>query len=146
MNKLPIKVEGIIFRKTDSGVELLLLKRSPEDGGFWQPLTGTLEFGESLKNCLVRELMEETGISHILDISEEIYRFNWEKNNFYIVELVYLIQVDRSANVVLSNEHKDFIWCNFSEAFTMLGQENNKNALCAAKKFLKVSLPEVDIR
>jgi len=40
---------------------VLLLKRSPERGGFWQPVTGRIEPGESPQAAAVRELREETG-------------------------------------------------------------------------------------
>ena len=50
----------------------LLLKRTPQDGGFWQPLTGTVEDGEKLSDCLKRELNEETGIKDIITLLENI--------------------------------------------------------------------------
>ena len=62
-SELPIKVQGIVYRQRRGGdVEILLLKRSEEDGGFWQMLTGTMEMNESVEECLVRELWEETGV------------------------------------------------------------------------------------
>ncbi len=60
--ELPIKTQGIIFKKENDIIKYLLLKRTEKDGGFWQPMTGTLNDGESLKECLMRELEEETGI------------------------------------------------------------------------------------
>ncbi|HEU4382038.1 MAG TPA: lipoyl(octanoyl) transferase LipB [Anaeromyxobacteraceae bacterium] len=40
---------------------VLLLRRAPERGGFWQPVTGRIEFGESPEAAARRELLEETG-------------------------------------------------------------------------------------
>jgi lipoyl(octanoyl) transferase len=40
---------------------VLLLKRAPERGGFWQPVTGRMEPGESPLETARRELREETG-------------------------------------------------------------------------------------
>ncbi|WP_406022352.1 NUDIX domain-containing protein [Nocardioides sp. NBC_00850] len=40
--------------------EILLIQRS--DNGKWSMPGGTLEFGESLTTCVVRETLEETGI------------------------------------------------------------------------------------
>lgn len=40
----------------------LLLKRNPSNGGFWQPVTGYVEPGESLSDAARREVEEETGI------------------------------------------------------------------------------------
>jgi hypothetical protein len=36
--RLPIQVEAIIFRRNDSKIECLLLKRQLERNGFWQPV------------------------------------------------------------------------------------------------------------
>jgi len=113
----------------------LLLKRSVQDGGFWQPITGTLEFEESLKDCILRELKEETGISNVRSISPEIYRFHWEKKNYTVVELVYIIDTPEKG-IILSHEHEDFKWVSIEEARTMLEKENNKNALEKLNLFL----------
>lgn len=40
--------------------EILLIQRS--DNGKWSMPGGTMEFGESLTSCVVRETLEETGI------------------------------------------------------------------------------------
>jgi lipoyl(octanoyl) transferase len=40
---------------------ILLLRRSPERGGFWQPVTGRIEPGEAPPAAARRELGEETG-------------------------------------------------------------------------------------
>lgn len=50
-----------------SNNRLLMLKRS--DSGNWTMPGGTMEFGESLKDCAVREVLEETGLNvEICDI------------------------------------------------------------------------------
>jgi lipoyl(octanoyl) transferase len=40
---------------------VLLLRRSPARGGFWQPVTGRIEAGEAPEAAARRELLEETG-------------------------------------------------------------------------------------
>ncbi|MDD2274577.1 MAG: NUDIX domain-containing protein [Candidatus Pacebacteria bacterium] len=126
--ELPIKVELFVCDRTEKEPKILLLKRSVEDGGFWQPITGTLEFEESLKDCAIRELKEETGIENIKSISPEIYRFNWEKNGQTIIELVYIVDTEEKS-VILSTEHSSFRWVSIEEAKDLLEKENNKKAL-----------------
>jgi lipoyl(octanoyl) transferase len=41
--------------------QVLLLRRRPERGGFWQPVTGRVEPGETPEAAARRELLEETG-------------------------------------------------------------------------------------
>jgi len=134
--ELPIKIELFVYNKTKKDLKILLLKRSLEDGGFWQPITGTLEFEESIKDCAIRELREETSIKDIKDFSPEIYRFNWKKNDFTVVELVYA--VDTSENdVILSSEHTSFRWVSTEEAKILLKKKNNKKALEKFCSFIK---------
>jgi len=61
--RLPIQVQGILFRKINEEIQYLLLKRKPEREDFWQPVTGGLEEGETKIEALKREVREETGIA-----------------------------------------------------------------------------------
>lgn len=133
---LPIKVEAILFSKKDGGYKFLLLKRCPEDGGFWQPLTGTLEDGEKLMDCLKREILEEIGLEKIKNVTDEIFRFDWKnKKGQAIVELVYGVELNPDDQIKLSNEHTDYQWCDFDQALNIMEKENNKNSF---KEFSKI--------
>jgi lipoyl(octanoyl) transferase len=44
-----------------NGERVLLLHRRPERGNFWQPITGSIETGESPIDAARREIVEETG-------------------------------------------------------------------------------------
>ncbi len=133
--ELPIKVELIVFKREENFCSFLLLKRSPEDGGFWQPITGTLEMEESIRQCMLRELEEETGIGEVLNVSEEIHRFSWQKKDYTVVEMVYGVEVPHQ-DITLSREHTEYRWCGFDEAMQLLEKENNKNAFSAFKSKL----------
>lgn len=129
MNELPIKLEGIMFSRKGNDYEFLILKRTPEDGDFWQPLTGTLNDGEKLHDCLLRELKEETGIKEPIRITEEVWRFDWKKGEKTIIEFVFGIEIDRNSDVFLNkDEHSEYKWCRFGEVVDLLGRDNNKKA------------------
>ena len=137
--ELPIKTEGIIFvhLQLRNEIAYLLLKRTKKDGGFWQPMTGTLNDGESLKECLLRELSEETGIVEYNQILENIDEFEWKNNrNKTITEYVYGIHVDK-MNIQLSKEHDKFEWFLFKEAIEILEKENNKRSLTILNNILR---------
>ena len=128
--ELPIKVQGVVYTKPNQKIEYLLIKRNKKDGAFWQSVTGTLEEGETLKNCLIREIKEELGITNIKNISNIKQIIQWPKeNNFIITEYVFIVEINKNQKITLSKEHTNYKWCNFKEAYQTLEKENNKNTL-----------------
>ena len=128
--ELPIKVQGVMYSKNNDKIEYLIIKRSEKDGGFWQGVTGTLEEGEKLKECLIREIKEELGIVNINKISEIEEIIQWaKKTGFMITEYVFSVELDRNINITLSEEHDDYKWCDFNDSYQLLGKDNNKNTL-----------------
>lgn len=128
--ELPIKIQGVIYSKANNKLEYLIIKRCEADGGFWQGVTGTLEEGETLKNCLIREIKEELGIVNINDISDLKQTLQWaKKTGFMITEYVYAVELNKEVDIILSEEHDESKWCDFEEAYEKLGKENNKNTL-----------------
>lgn len=77
--ELPIKVQGVMYSRSNEKLEYLIIKRSADDGGFWQGVTGTLEEGETLVKCLIREINEEIGIENIKNISGIKQIIQWAK-------------------------------------------------------------------
>jgi lipoyl(octanoyl) transferase len=58
----PLKTISVAVIRMDGGErKVLLLRRTPERGGFWQLVTGRIESGESPAEAASRELFEETG-------------------------------------------------------------------------------------
>ncbi|QSQ25485.1 lipoyl(octanoyl) transferase LipB [Pyxidicoccus parkwayensis] len=57
----PMRTVSIaVMRGRGAEAQVLLVRRKPERGGFWQVLTGRLEPGETPAQAAVRELEEET--------------------------------------------------------------------------------------
>ena len=127
--RLPIQIEGIIFCKTDEGIKYLLLKRSKKRGGFWQPITGGLEEGETLKECLLRELKEETSIDDVKNMVDTTFSFQFKEDDFWLTEYVYAIEVSEQHNPSLSKEHEEYRWVSFEEALKLLKWDTNKESL-----------------
>ena len=127
---LPIKVEGIVFAKVNGDYQFLIIKRVPEDGGFWQPLTESLEEGETVEECLRRGVKEELGINDITEVTERLWSFSWEnKKGEPNIDLVYGVEISRDSGVKISpEEHSEYKWCSFDEAMELLGKDNNKKA------------------
>jgi 8-oxo-dGTP pyrophosphatase MutT (NUDIX family) len=127
--RLPIQVEAIIFRRNSNRIEYLLLKRLPERNGFWQPVTGGVEEGETLTEALRREIREETGIENLVRVIEDIYYFEFSDPNLN-KEYVYGVEVASTEVVVLDGkEHSEYRWCSIKDALQLLSWKENKEAL-----------------
>jgi lipoyl(octanoyl) transferase len=97
---------------------VLLLRRSPERGGFWQPVTGRIEPGESPHAAAERELREETGYPgpvHSLDyrhgfaLSPDVNRIRQE-TLVVAEEHAFAAPLAATADPHLSQEHSAHAW------------------------------------
>lgn len=127
--RLPIQVEAIIFRRNGNIIEYLLLKRLPERNGFWQPVTGGVEEGETREEALRREVMEETGVENMVVVIEDLYYFEFSDPNLN-QEYVYGVEISPSEEIIFDQkEHSEYRWCSFQEALQLLHWKENKEAL-----------------
>ena len=56
-------VQAFVFSVNPS-FKVLILKRTPERSGYWQPVSGGIDNGEEPEATVVREVFEETGMRH----------------------------------------------------------------------------------
>ena len=142
--RLPIQVQGILFRKINRGIEYLLLKTTPEREDFWQSVTGGLEEGETKVEALRREVWEETGIKSTARIIEDIDYFEYSDAHFinikgfnFIKEYVFGVEVAPNEKIAIDRkEHSQFKWCSFQESLYLLKWEENKKALSKLNELL----------
>jgi len=71
---------------------------------------GHVEFGESVKEALVREIKEEMGVDAVvgkfIDVIENIYEYDGMKH--HEVNFVFWAQMTNVKNVVSQEDHIDF--------------------------------------
>ncbi|RDI14314.1 NUDIX domain-containing protein [Flavobacterium sp. AG291] len=73
-SKIFVTVDAVVFRKSNAGNELLLIKRKKEPfKGKWALPGGFVDEGEDLAVAAKRELQEETGL--VLDNLEQLGAF-----------------------------------------------------------------------
>ncbi|NIO37085.1 NUDIX domain-containing protein [Candidatus Bathyarchaeota archaeon] len=110
-------------------MEYLLLKRNPERGGFWQPVTGGLEEGETRDEALEREVLEETGIKNPVRIIKDVYCYELS-SPLHEKEYVYGVEVLPEEEIKIdSREHSEHRWCSLEESLKLLKWKENKEAL-----------------
>lgn len=139
MNNRIAQVEIIVYRLVNKEPLFLLLKRIPERGGFWQPITGGVHKNEDLLDAAKRELFEETQIKDYLRFLSDIYYFEFGSDeDGWLKEYVYGVEIDKNMEPVLSFEHTEKKWCTFNEALDLLKYDTNKEAF--NKLYERISL------
>jgi lipoyl(octanoyl) transferase len=125
-------VQGVVYRWQGTELEFLVVKRVPEDGGFWQAITGTVEEGETMVRALRREVAEEAGISDVLHVSECLETYVWRNDAKGIEgqDKVFAVEVASDEQVVLDGkEHTEFKWLALGDATTLLKYDGNKRSM-----------------
>lgn len=134
------QTEVIVFKKTKENLFLfLILKRTLEKGGFWQPITGNVKPDETFEQAALRELEEETGIIDIIRFIDIEYLFNFfadakhlpvGSNDKKMFEKVFGVEVKENTEIKISAEHTDYKWVTAEVALNeYLKYDTNKQGL-----------------
>ncbi len=124
------QIEVFFYKRLpDRECLFLLMRRVPERGGFWQPLTGGVEHGETFEEAVRREAFEETGITEITEAVDSNYHYEFTDEGRHHVEYIFGAEVPASTNIHLSHEHDDFRWVSKDEALQLLKWPGNKEGL-----------------
>ncbi|MDC0707986.1 lipoyl(octanoyl) transferase LipB [Stigmatella sp. ncwal1] len=101
---------------------VLLVRRVPERGGFWQILTGRVEAGESTAQAAARELEEETGLR--LPVTELEYRHAFALGEHLpprlVEETAFVARCPDGHEVRLGPEHDAHEWVDARTAWERL--------------------------
>jgi lipoyl(octanoyl) transferase len=120
------------------GERVLLLHRRPERGNFWQPITGSIEDGESPHETATRELHEETGNgaeprsmnltqSFMIDSQYLAARFPLP---IIASEVAFTAKLDSRLPIHMdAEEHDEHGWFTFAEAYERIKWSDDREAL-----------------
>ncbi len=110
------------LRGQGADTRVLLLRRRPERGGFWQIVTGGIEPGESPRDAASRELFEETGLrAEAVDLG---YQHAFAVGSVVPPRLVqengFAVRCPEGFQVQLGEEHDAFEWVDVPTALARL--------------------------
>ena len=129
---------AVLFLRRDDTLYFLLLKYS---AGHWGLVKGHIEEGETLKETIIREVREETGISDLKFISgfkEKIgYFLNSKKGEKIFKTNEFFLAETQKEEINLSFEHTSFIWLSYHKTLDRITFKRTKEVLVKAMNFLE---------
>ena len=148
---------AIVFRK-ENGVNYYLLLHY--GSGHWEFAKGHIEAGETEEETVRRETFEETGINDLeilpgfkkyikyffkqyptkalrSNLTGEPARHNATALGGWIFKLVvFFVAETKTKEVIISHEHKGFLWLPIDEAIKKTTFKNSKKLLQEANDFI----------
>lgn len=131
----------LIVIHTDGGEFLLLERRRP--AGFWQSVTGSLEWGEPADQAARREVIEETGITQGVLVNlqwTQVYEILPAFGKTYApgitlnLEHAFSLRLAQRAAVALSDsEHVQYRWAGAAEAIDTVSSSTNRAVIEALR-------------
>ncbi|MHB8584844.1 MAG: NUDIX domain-containing protein [Thermoplasmatota archaeon] len=138
MDHPSVAVMAVRLASDGEGAAVLLLRRKPEIGAGWQPVTGKVEAGETHEEAARRELAEETGLEaerlEELGLESEFVGYDgrsYRERAFVAVVGPGLVRVGA--------EHEEARFVPPAEARRLLQWEENRLALDLALSALGLS-------
>ncbi|MGZ5494424.1 MAG: lipoyl(octanoyl) transferase LipB [Thermoanaerobaculia bacterium] len=117
---------------------VLLLHRRPERGDYWQPITGSIEPGESPAETARREIVEETGhqgqpvslgLTQSFMIESQFLASRYPAP-IIASEVAFSAAFDSALPIRLdADEHDEYGWFTFGEAYERIRWTDDREAL-----------------
>lgn len=108
-----ITTDVIVLRQSINNNEILLIKRKNEPyKDCWALPGGFMEINETLKECAIRELHEETGLCidieklETVTILDDVNRDSRGR----VISVVYFSTVEENAKAIASDDAKELEW------------------------------------
>ena len=132
MPKIKVRVvDCYIFNQTGKDIHYLLLKRNKNRiyEHLWQGVAGKIEKDETAWQAAIRELKEETSLKPFrMFTADHISTFYESHQDRVNLVPVFGIEV-KDRKVILSEEHIDYEWLSFKDAYERLPWNGQKKGL-----------------
>jgi 8-oxo-dGTP pyrophosphatase MutT (NUDIX family) len=134
--------EVAVFVTRRNAAEVLILHRSPVQGGYWHVVAGGIEAGEDTEDAARRELREETGLVTNVTQGPRVVEYAYplteepadrrERYDPAVVEVsvaCFRCESLEDWEPVLDWEHDGYQWCSPAEAVAALRWPETARAL-----------------
>ncbi|NLT51615.1 MAG: NUDIX pyrophosphatase [Ignavibacteria bacterium] len=132
MEVVSYMIEAHIIKITGNEINFLLLKRSEKEiyPGIWQMVTGKIKPEEKAYNTALREIFEETGLKPLRFYTvPKVNSFYSEKTDTICMIPVFLAEVEKDCEVIISDEHSEYKWVNKEDAKKLLAWPGQRDAV-----------------
>ncbi len=148
MSRANFQVLILPFKKEKDNIKYCIFKR--KDRKIWQFISGGGEDNENIIEAAIREVKEETGINvkenifkldSICSIPADIFKNHeelWGKDCFVIPEYTFGLEL-KEDEIILSDEHLEFIWTDYKESINLLQYDSNRTALYELNKRILIN-------
>jgi 8-oxo-dGTP pyrophosphatase MutT (NUDIX family) len=134
-----VSAGGVLYRRTDDGIEVLLASRRTRSGDLvWGLPKGLVEPGESPEETAVREVQEETGFDGKLvdDLGEINYWYVWEGVRVRKTVHFFLMEAIGGDASRRDREMEEVAWFPLAEAEEAAGFGSEKQVISQARELL----------
>jgi 8-oxo-dGTP pyrophosphatase MutT (NUDIX family) len=138
--KREISAGGVVYRRSDDGIEIVLASRRTRRGELaWGLAKGGIEDDESLEDAAVREVREETGLVAEIEASlgETRYFYVWE--NVRIRKTVHFFLMRHTGGDVddRDDEMEEIRWFPLERALKRAAYRGERDVLGRAAELLR---------
>ena len=135
-----VSAGGVVYRRGDDGIEVLLAARRTRSGELaWGLAKGGIEPGESLEGAAIREVREETGIEAEIETSlgESRYFYVWDGVRVRKVVHFFLMRASGGDVDDRDDEMEDVRWFALSKALKRAAYRGERDVLQRAAEHLR---------
>jgi 8-oxo-dGTP pyrophosphatase MutT (NUDIX family) len=134
-----VSAGGVVYRRTDGGVEVVLASRRTRRGDLaWGLAKGGIEEGETHEQAAVREVREETGLVAEIeaDLGDTKYMYVWEDVRIRKTVHFFLMRFEGGDIDDRDDEMEEIRWFPLERALKRAAYRGERDMLAKASGIL----------